>query len=310
MRFAILGSGSVGGYYGAKLAKAGHDVTFIARGTHLQAINDKGLLIKSPLGDFCVHAHATDDTSTIATVDVVLVSVKTYDNGNALPLLLPLVGPKTMVLPLQNGVDGIDEIAALIGEKRTLGGATYITASVIEPGIIEHTGHHRRIVFGELAGGMSSRVEALAKIFFEADIQSEPKDDIRVALWEKFIYLAPFAGFTAAARLPIGPLRALSEFKSLFTLALQEVERIARAEGIQVAHTIRETIFQYVESLSSSSRSSLLNDLEKGKRLEVEALLGSVVRRGGRLGIPVPIMTTLYALLKPYENGVPQPSGV
>ena len=212
MRFAILGSGAVGGFYGARLARAGHDVTFIARGAHLAAIRERGLAIRSPsLGDFMVRAPAEEDTSRVGLVDVVVLTVKAYDNPGALPLLAPMVGADTSVLTLQNGVDSAQEVAAVVGEERVIGGTTYIATALIAPGIIEQTGTHRRIVFGEVFGSLprlSVRVRAIHDAFGGADIQSDPVDDGRVPIWEKFIFLAALAGFTGASRLPIGPLWA------------------------------------------------------------------------------------------------------
>jgi 2-dehydropantoate 2-reductase len=306
MRLAILGSGAVGGYYGARLARAGHQVTFLARGAHLAAIRARGLEIRSPLGDFVVKAAATDDPTEVGPVDAIVFAVKTYDNDTALPMLKPLVGSDTVVLTLQNGVDSVDEVAAVVGENAVLGGATYVATALSAPGLIEQTGTHRRVVFGEISGqhaSLTPRVERLAAAMLESDIQAEPKVNVRIPLWEKFIYLAPFAGFTGASRLPIGPLWSRPGFPALFLDAVGEVERVARAEGVPVSQTLREDITKYIESIPPATRSSLLIDLQQGKRIEVEALPGSVSRRGLRVGVATPIMTTLYAVLKPHEEG-------
>ncbi len=307
MRFAILGSGAVGGYYGAKLARAGHDVTFIARGAHLAAIRERGLAVRSPaLGDFTVHAAAEEDTSRVGHVDAVLVSVKTYDNATALPLIEPMLGPATSILTLQNGVDSVAEIAALYGEGPVIGGTTYIATALVEPGVIEQNGTHRRIVFGEVFGElprMSERVRAIHDAFSGADIQSEPAEDGRTAIWEKFILLVSVAGFTGATRLPIGPVRSDPYIRERFLDGCREIERLARAEGIPVATDMIERISDYVDRIPATMRSSLLIDLSQQKRIEVEALQGAVVRRAARAGIDVPIVSTLYAVLKPWVNG-------
>src|SRR6187397_2474415 len=210
MKIAILGSGAVGGYYGARLAQAGHDVTFIARGAHLAAIRERGLQIQSAaLGDFVAKARAEEDTSKVGPVDLVLYAVKTYDNPTALPLLTPMLGDFTAVLTLQNGVDSAGEVAAVAGEGRTLGGSTYIATALEAPGVIVQTGDHRRIVFGETFGPLpllSDRVRRIHDAFAAADIQSYPVEDGRVPIWEKFVFLVSLAGFTGAARLPIGPV--------------------------------------------------------------------------------------------------------
>jgi 2-dehydropantoate 2-reductase len=306
MRFAIVGSGAVGGYYGARLARAGHDVTFIARGAHLEAIRERGLAIRSPLGDFVVQSPAEDDTRRVGAVDVVLFAVKTYDSAAALPMLPPLVGPSTMVLTLQNGVDSADQVGDVVGREHVLAGPTYIATALAEPGVIVQTGTHRRIVFGEVAGDLTrvtDRASRLCSVLVDADIQAEVVPDGRVPLWEKFIYLAPFAAFTGAARQPVGGLWSQPGFRDVFVQALAEVERVARAEHVPVAANVKQDIIRYVDSVPGTMRSSLLIDLQQGKRIEVEALLGAVVRRGRAVGIETPMMLALYSVLKPYENG-------
>lgn len=305
MRFAILGSGAVGGYYGARLAHAGHEVAFIARGAHLAAIRDRGLQVRSPLGDFVVTAQADDDPARIGPVDTVIVSVKAYDNSTALPLITPLLGENTTVLTVQNGLDSAAEVAAVAGEGRTLGGTTYIATALEAPGLIVQTGTHRRVVFGEVFGSLprvSERVTTIQQALASADIQAEAVGDGRVPVWEKFIFLAALAGFTGAAQLPIGPVWADPVTRAQFLAGCREIERLARAEGVPVADDVVDRIPAYVESIPGSMRSSLLIDLSQGKRIEVEALQGSVVRRSERLGIPAPIMTTLYAVLRPHAK--------
>lgn len=304
MRFAILGSGAVGGYYGAKLARAGHDVTFVARGAHLAAIRERGLLVRSPaLGDFSVRARAEEDTTRIGAVDVVIVAVKAYDNPTALPGVPPMLGPDSVALTLQNGVDSVSELAAIVGERAVLGGTTYIATALASPGVIEQTGTHRRIVFGEVFGDrleMTDRVRRIHEALSGADIQAEAVDDGRVPIWEKFIFLVSLAGFTGAARLPIGPLWEDPFIRERFLDGCREIERVARAEGIPVAADVIDRIRTYIGGIPGTMRSSLLIDLSQGKRIEVEALQGSVVRRAARAGVPVPITSALYAVLKPW----------
>ena len=307
MKIAILGSGAVGGYYGARLARSGQDVTFVARGAHLAAIREKGLTVQSPvLGDFTVRAHAEQDTAKVGPVDLVLVSVKTYDNPTALPLLTPMLGPETVVLTVQNGVDSPGEVAAIAGEARTLGGTTYIATALEAPGLIVQTGDHRRIVFGEAFGDlprMTGRVTRIHEAFAAADIQSYPVEDGRVPIWEKFVFLAALAGFTGAARLPIGPVWSDPFTKAQFLAGCREIEAVARAEGVPVARDVVERILPYIDRIPGSMRSSLLIDLQQGKRIEVEALQGTVVRRGAARGVPTPIMSTLYSVLKLHAGG-------
>jgi 2-dehydropantoate 2-reductase len=308
MHIAIVGSGAVGGYYGARLARSGQKVSFLARGAHLRAIRERGLMIWSPLGDFTVKAQAEDDPALIGPVDLVMLATKTYDNATALPLLRALVGTSTVVMTLQNGVDSVDDVAAAVGAEHVLGGPTYIATALSLPGLIEQTGTHRRIVFGEAFGDrsrVSDRVQRIADILLKADIQAEPVADARVPLWEKFIYLAPFAAFTGAARLPIGPLWADHSIREQFLGAVCEVESVARAEGVSLRdhEALMAYVVKYVEVLPPATRSSLLIDLQMGKRIEVESLLGSVVRRGRVAGVPTPIMAGLYAALKPWADG-------
>jgi 2-dehydropantoate 2-reductase len=308
MHFAILGSGAVGGYYGAKLLRAGQRVTFLARGAHLRAIRDHGLEVRSSLGNFTVRAQAEEDPTKVGCAEVVILAVKTYDNHTALPMLAPLVDERSVVLTLQNGVDSIDEVAAAVGKARVLGGATYVATALVRPGLIVQTGTHRRIVFGEVFGDLpklSERVQLIDQAFADADIQVEAVPDARVPLWEKFIYLAPFAGFTGAMRLPAGPMWRDPHIRAQFLAGVREVEQIARGEGVPVAPDVVARIVEYLEALPPATKSSLLIDLSQNKRIEVEALQGSAVRRGAALGVATPIMNTLYAVLRPYENGAP-----
>lgn len=309
MRIAILGSGAVGGYFGARLARAGQDVTFIARGRHLDAIRANGLQIRSAaLGDMVAHASAESDTSRVGPVDVVIVAVKAYDNDTAYPAILPMLGPDTVVLTLQNGVDNVDQLASLVGEHRVLGGTTYVAAAVEAPGLIVQTGVHRSIIFGEVFGarGLTPRVQAIADAMAPADIQVTAVPDGRTPLWDKFVYLVPFSGFTGAARLPIGYLWAIPHVRAMYYAAAREVAAIAAAEGVTISADRFETLETYMNGIPPGTRSSLLVDLEQGKRIEVEALQGVALRRAATHGVPVPIVATLYAALKPWEAGDPR----
>lgn len=307
MKIAIIGAGAVGGYYGALLSRAGADVSFVARGAHRDAIRAKGLqIVGSVQGDFTVHLPAEDNPAAIGPVDVVMLTVKTYDNASAFPLIAPLLGPDTCVLTLQNGVDSADDLAGVIGRSRVIAGPTYVATAIEAPGVIRQTGTHRRIVFGEVfdpAPAVSPRVRDLADLMVAADIHAEPVADARIPLWEKFIYLAPFAAFTGAARKPIGAIWGDDEARATFMEAVAEVERVARASGVDVAADVRDKIAAYTGGIPGSTRSSLLIDLQAGKRIEVESLPGSVVRRGRQVGVPTPIMQGLYAVLRPWATG-------
>ena len=218
MRVAVIGAGAVGGYYGARLAQAGHDVTLIARGANLEAIRANGFRVRSAAGELAAQVRAESDPSRVGPVDLVLVAVKTYSNRGAFPLVPPLVGPGTAVLSLQNGVDSADELSTFVGPEPMLAGTTYIAATLVEPGVVEHVGTVRRIVFGEAFGErtVTKRVSRIREVLAGADIQAEAAADSRVPIWEKFIFLAPIAALTAAARLPIGPAWTQPAFRETY----------------------------------------------------------------------------------------------
>jgi 2-dehydropantoate 2-reductase len=307
MRFVFVGAGAVGGYYGALLARAGHQVGFVARGAHRDAIARDGLRIASEaVGDFVAPVRADSDPSMLGRADVVVLAVKTYDNASAIPMLAPMVDAGTTVLTLQNGIDSAEELAAVVGEPRTIAGATYVATAIEAPGLIKQTGSHRRIVFGEYFGdraAVSDRVARIAAAMTSADIHAEPVADVRPPIWEKFTYLAPFAAFTGAARLPIGPLWSDPHTRAMFLQAVAEVREVAAAHGVTLRPDHVEVVNDYLDKLPASTRSSLLIDLSQGKRIEVEALQGTVVRRGQRVGVATPVMSALYAVLKPWAEG-------
>jgi 2-dehydropantoate 2-reductase len=306
MKIAVVGAGAVGGYYAARLASTGRDVvSVVARGANLAAIRANGLTVRSELGDVNVGVRAEEDASRIGPVDLVLFTVKTYSNQGAVGHLPALAGPATAVLSLQNGVDSADQLAGVVPREHVLTGATYIIATLVAPGVIQHTGPARRIVFGEAFGERvrTPRVAAVEQVLSAADIQAEGVADVRVPLWEKLIFLAPFAGLSAAARLPLGPLWAHDAFRRAFDAAMAEVEAVARAEGIPVAPDVRAQKMAYLDTSPAGSRSSMMMDLVGGRPIELEALLGSVARRGRALGVATPVFDALYGLLKPFEHG-------
>lgn len=307
MRIAIVGAGAVGGYFGARLAHAGQDVVVVARGAHLDAIRAQGLQVVSPaLGDFTARCRAESDPAAVGAVDLVIFAVKAYDNDTAIPQLEPLLGRNTAVLTLQNGIDSTRQLADRVGAARVLGGTTYLATAVEAPGRIVQTGVHRSIIFGEafaVGGAVTPRVQAIADVMAPADIQVTAVPDARVPIWDKFVYLAPFSGFTGAARLPIGPLWREPHVRELFYAAAREVAAIAAAEGVTISPDRFQTLEHYMNGIPPTTRSSLLIDLQQGKRIEVEALQGAAVRRAAAHGVPVPILSTLYAALKPWAAG-------
>jgi 2-dehydropantoate 2-reductase len=310
MRIAIVGAGAVGGYFGARLAHAGQDVTLLARGAHLDAIRSHGLQVVSPaLGDFTVRVRAEGAPAAVGPVDLVIFAVKAYDNATAIPQLAPLIGASTAVLTLQNGIDSAAQLADAIGAARVLAGTTYVATALDAPGRIVQTGVHRSIIFGEAFGErreISGRVRDIAAVMAPAGIEVTPVPDARVPIWDKFVYLAPFSGLTGAARLPIGPLWRQAHVRETFYAAAREVAAIAAAEGVAISPDRFATLNHYMDGIPPTTRSSLLIDLEQGKRIEVEALHGAAVRRATALGVAAPILSTLYAVLKPWALGDPR----
>ena len=310
MRIAIVGAGAVGGYFGARLAHAGQDVTLLARGAHLDAIRNHGLQVVSPaLGDFTVRVRAEGAPAAVGPVDLVIFAVKAYDNATAIPQLAPLIGASTAVLTLQNGIDSAAQLADAIGAARVLAGTTYVATALDAPGRIVQTGVHRSIIFGEAFGErreISGRVRDIAAVMAPAGIEVTPVPDARVPIWDKFVYLAPFSGLTGAARLPIGPLWRVPHVRETFYAAAREVAAIAAAEGVVISPDRFTTLNHYMDGIPPTTRSSLLIDLEQGKRIEVEALHGAAVRRASALGVAAPILSTLYAVLKPWALGDPR----
>jgi 2-dehydropantoate 2-reductase len=307
MRIAIVGAGAVGGYYGARLAQAGHDVTLIARGANLEAIRAEGVRVRSAAGAFAVPVRAESDPALVGPVDLVVLAVKTYSNQQALPLVPPLVGAATAVLTLQNGVDSADELAAVVGRAPVLAGTTYIGATLVEPGVIDYIGTVRRIILGEAFGDrvVTDRVSRIREALAAADIQADAVADSRIPIWEKFIFLAPVAALTAAARLAIGPAWAQPAFREAVNAAMAEVEALARHAGVAVAADVREQKMRYLDASPPAMRSSMMVDITSGRPLELEALVGTVVRRGRAAGIATPVLAALYGVLKPFENGAP-----
>ena len=295
MKVAVMGSGAVGGYFGGLLARGGTDVTFIARGKHLEALRTQGLRVKSVKGDFSLHVKATDDPQEVGSVDLVLFCVKAYDTERAMRQALPMVGKETVVLSLQNGVDNEEKIASIIGKEKVLAGVAYIGSSVPEPGIILHE-EEGKIAFGELHGGLTDRVLKLKKFFDRSGLPADASPDVRKALWAKLSWNAPFNAINALVG---GTVKAIVENPHTLELA-----RLVTAEVVAVASALGiPLIFEEVwaRNLRFSQRShiktSMLQDLEMGRPLEHEALNGIIVKYGAKLGIHTPYNFALYALL-------------
>jgi 2-dehydropantoate 2-reductase len=300
MRIAVVGAGGVGGYFGGRLAQAGHDLHFIARGPHLAALQREGLRVRSVKGDFTADVRATDDPAEIGPCDAVLFCVKSYDTEEAAARLEPLLGEDTSVVSLQNGIDNEEKIAALVGPSRVVGGAAFIFSSIVEPGVIAHTGGPARILFGELKGSRTVRVEKLLAACREAGIDADIPPDIRVVLWTKFAFICAVAGMTTAVRLPLGDVRECRESWSMFQQIVTEVVTLARAEGVPLGDDVVAQQVGFAAGLPRDSYSSLHHDLVTGRRMELEALHGTVVRRAARGGVPAPASDAIYAILRPW----------
>jgi len=306
MRVAVMGAGGTGGYFGSLLARAGEEVTFIARGPHLKAIRARGLSVKSRLaGDFTVPAEATDDPSRVGAVDLVLFCVKAYDTDTAAQQIQPLIGPETMILSVQNGIDNEERIARVVGDEPVIGGVAQVSSVIEAPGVVAQTAGAGRLIFGELAGGSSPRTERLLSAFQKAGIAAVRHPDIRVALWEKFLLICAFGGLTALTRLPIGPILACHETSTMFRGTMAEVEAIGRVSGIALPAECVDQVFAMAAGVEPWARGSLYHDLATGRRLELEVLNGTVVRLGRERGVPTPLNFAIYAALKPYADGAP-----
>jgi 2-dehydropantoate 2-reductase len=303
MRVAMVGSGGVGGYLGGRLAAAGSDVSFIARGAHLEALRARGLLIHSPLGDLhLAQVRATADPTEIGPVDVVFFTVKLYDTDSALALLPPLLGPETVVVPFQNGVETVDRLTAAIGREHTAGGTAYVTAVVAEPGVIRHTANNR-FTFGELDGTRSRRLEQLREACQEGGIEATLTSQIDIELWTKFVWLTVLSGVTAATRCPVGTIRDDADLVALCQAGMLEGMAVARARGIALPLSVLDDLVPSLQRLPPHAKSSMLDDLERGRRLELPWLSGAMVRIGEELGVLTPTHRFITTILTPHVRG-------
>ena len=304
MRIAVFGTGGVGGVYGAKLAHVGNDVVFIARGAHLRAMRERGLRLTGHGEEIRLPAvQASERPDDFGPVDLVLFCVKLYDTETAAQAMRPLIGPETLVITLQNGVDGRDRIGAFVDSTRVLAGATYIGAAIVEPGHIRRTNPSDRVVFGERDGSRSERTRAIAGVLAEAGIEVEVSDDIDKTLWTKFVLLASNAGLTALARVHIRDLYTDPDLRSLARDAMEEIVAVARAKGVNPDDDIVETMIGVSEKFPPEMTTSMHNDLRQGRRLELRHLSGLVARLGAEMGVATPVHGAIAAALSPYVDG-------
>ncbi len=304
MRIAVMGAGGVGGYFGGLLARAGNEVTLIARGPHLEAIRARGLQIKSQWGDFSVDVDTTDAPGqVVGPVDLVVLSVKTYQNAAAIAALTPLVGENTALLTLQNGVESYEEVARVVGQDRVLAGAAYIETMVEAPGVIRQRGDVMRIAFGETNGQRTPRAQSILETFQAAAIPTELSDDVVRELWTKSLFISTMAGMTSAARSPMSQLLQHREAQEMILAAMREVEAVARARGVKLAPDVVDSTMAYMETSAKDLHASMHTDLELGRPLELDALNGAIVRIGQQVGVPTPVNSLLYAILIVHKDG-------
>ena len=303
MRIAVIGAGGVGGYFGGKLAQAGVDVTFIARGATLEALRTNGLRVDSIGGDFTVsRLHVTDDAAAVGPVDAVLVAVKTWQIPEAAKQIAPLLHAHTLVVPLENGMEAPEQLADVVGREHVLGGLCGIVAFIATPGHIKHVGVDPFVMFGELDGGRSERVERLQQFLGAHGVTALVADDIHHSMWTKFLFITPLSAIGAATRVPVGVWRAMPETRELAVRMLRELIAVAAARGVELGEkAIAETLARY-DGLPAPSTSSLQRDLMEGKPSELEAQLGAAVRFGRESGVPTPIHETIYTTMLPLER--------
>ena len=306
MRIVVMGAGGTGGYFGAKLARAGEDVTFVARGAHLAAIRERGLRVKSAIdGESVVAAAAAvERVDGLPPADLVLFCVKSFDTETAARAIRPVVGERTGVLSIQNGVDNEDAIARVVGPGHVLGGMAQVFTTIEAPGVIAHV-LLGRIVFGEMEGADTDRARAFLAACGRAGIPAEISGDVVRTLWEKYVYLVAQSAMTALTRCPAGLLRALPETREMYRRIVEEMAALAGAVGAGLAPDYAEQCMKLLDSVGGGAYSSLHHDLVHGKRLELDALQGHAVRLGERHRVPTPTLFAAYAALRPYLDGPP-----
>ena len=303
MRIAVVGVGGVGGYFGGRLAQAGEDVIFIARGEHLRAIQETGLRVESADGDFTIHpAQATGDPNTIGPVDVVLLAVKGWQVAEAIETMRPLMGSDTFVTPLLNGVDAPDQLAAAFGERHVAPGLCGLFGAVVGPGHIRNMMARPFITVGEFDSSGNERPERLCQAFARVGVQAMVAEDIRAALWEKLLFVGPFGGVGAVTRAPVGVMRTLPETRALLEGAMAEIYEVARARGVAVADDAVAKALALVDGSPEQATASMQRDIMAGRPSELESQVGVVVRLAREAAIAIPIHTALYASLLPQER--------
>jgi 2-dehydropantoate 2-reductase len=306
MKIAIIGSGGVGGYFGARLAASGEDVNFVARGAHLEAMQKGGLKVLSALGDLHLpKVKTTSDTKTIGPVDVVMIAVKLWATEEAAAAAKPLIGPNTVAVSFQNGVVAVDTLLPVLGKEHVMGGVANIAALIEKPGVIRHNGNMASLFFGELDGKPSARAQALLDACTKAGIKTELVGDIQKAIWEKFVRLVTLSAMTSLTRIPVGPIRSDPDTRALLQTVMEEVVAIGRAKGVKLDARIVPDQMNIIDGYAPTMVASMCGDLRRGNRLELPWLSGMVAKFGKELSIPTPANQFVYAALKLYANGRP-----
>ena len=306
MKIAVMGAGAIGGYFGGRLAKAGFDVSFIARGAHLDVIRKNGLKVLSPLGDFTIHpATVTDDPAEIGPVDVILFMVKNYDTLQAAEQIRPLVGPDTAIIPFQNGVEARAMLSNVLGARHVLGGVAFIPASIQEPGVIKHNAELAKLVFGEFDKQITPRAVAFLDALEKAGVTGEIPADISMVLWSKLMFLTSMSAINCITRQPVGLVQSDGETIALYMDAMREVAAVAAAHGVALGEEVIANNMALAKSFPPNNKTSMFQDLEAGRSLEIDYLSGAVVRLGREKGIETPIHRTAWVAIKPWINGPP-----
>lgn len=305
MKIAVIGIGAEGGFFGALLANAGNDVTLIARGQTLDALRTNGLYIKSvSLGDIKLSVKATDKPAESEPVDLIMFCVKTYDLDSAAQQMSPLIDQRTVIIPVQNGIDAADRIGKIVGSEHVLGGVSWVNARVEKPGVIIHGGS-TRLIFGELAGGVTRRAEEISKVLKGANIAAELHLNIRQAMWEKLVANSAFNGVSLLIRLPVGPIRDCPDSMQLIRDTMEENVAVAKACGVVIPQRFVDDAMKMLDGYASWARPAMQVDLMAGRRLELDAMIGTIVRLGREKGVETPINSTIYRALLPHLNGAP-----
>ncbi len=302
MRITVFGAGGVGGFYGARLQSAGHDVSFVARGSQLAALRERGLEIASPTGNLSLGTvRVTDDPREVGESDLVIVAVKSWQLAAAAATMRPLIGEHTTVLPLLNGVEAAEQLAQSLGTRDVLKGLTRIISFIETPGRIRHAGAQPYVALGEIDNQKSTRAQQVVDAFRDAGVAAEIPTDIDVALWEKFLFVVPMGGMGAVTRAPIGVVRTIPETRALLHRAMGEIDAVARKRGIAMRDGIVDRALAFMDTLPAAGTASLQRDIAEGRRSELDAWNGAVVRLGAEVGVPTPTHDFIYHSLLPQE---------